>query len=352
MMKMYQQPGSSNPSFAWVSFVFFLAGLSSLVIFPQVSHQVTSSNGKRRNDGFLSAASSWFQSSKNLWPDQSTSIDSIDSPDDEFYYSNEQQADEEARLKSINRLDRFDHDPYEYHSSKHHHHQQAVHHEAASGKEISLVYPVLLALLILGALFVPFISLFFYLAVSAFNCHGIGGGFAQVTPVFGRRRRRKRELHETGARHPQAAARQGNSSFLATTTTTAATINDPMSIQVENPITGATLNSSSYSQASAKSEEEEEQTSSAADTFIHRLPRLLLSDSIELARELAAAAAASSKGSPLDNSSFARRMEDFLLQDLSGDSSVQLYDEYMFWRRQLARNTIKLREALGAWIED
>lgn len=64
---------------------------------------------------------------------------------------------------------------------------------------MSFVYPILLALLILGALFVPFIALFFFLAVSAFNCSGagaggLGSGFSQVTPVFGRRRRRRRSL--------------------------------------------------------------------------------------------------------------------------------------------------------------
>lgn len=70
------------------------------------------------------------------------------------------------------------------------HHKHHEHHEV---KEISYVYPILLALLILGALFVPFISLFLFLAVSAFNCHQLGSsGFANVTPIFGKKRRRRR----------------------------------------------------------------------------------------------------------------------------------------------------------------
>lgn len=75
-----------------------------------------------------------------------------------------------------------------YHQHRHHKVMKVEHHEP---KEMSFVYPVLLALLILGALFVPFISLFFFLAVSAFNCNGIGAGFSQVTPVLGRRRKRR-----------------------------------------------------------------------------------------------------------------------------------------------------------------
>lgn len=70
-----------------------------------------------------------------------------------------------------------------------HHHRQHGHEV----KEVSYVYPILVALLILGALFVPFISLFLFLAVSAFNCHQLGSsGFASVTPIFGKRRRRRR----------------------------------------------------------------------------------------------------------------------------------------------------------------
>lgn len=77
-------------------------------------------------------------------------------------------------------------DSYLYSGSEKHH----KHYEV---KEISYVYPILLALLILGALFVPFISLFLFLAVSAFNCHQLGSaGFANVTPILGRKRRRRR----------------------------------------------------------------------------------------------------------------------------------------------------------------
>lgn len=83
------------------------------------------------------------------------------------------------------------------HYHEHHKVMKVEHHEP---KEISFVYPVLLALLILGALFVPFISLFFFLAVSAFNCNGIGAGFSQVTPVFGRRRRKRRSAEMVNSR--------------------------------------------------------------------------------------------------------------------------------------------------------
>lgn len=98
-----------------------------------------------------------------------------------------------------------------------------VEHHQAEGKEISFVYPVLLALLILGALFIPFMSLFFFLAVSAFNCNGgLGSGFGQVTPVFGRRRRRrKRSLaNETSSRDSITAPE--------TTTTTTTTTSDTL----------------------------------------------------------------------------------------------------------------------------
>lgn len=78
----------------------------------------------------------------------------------------------------------------------HHEHKQ-VKYEGHELKEMSYVYPVLLALLILGALFVPFLSLFFFLSVTAFNCNsGLGSSFS---PILGgrrrrRRRRRKRDL--------------------------------------------------------------------------------------------------------------------------------------------------------------
>lgn len=310
----------------------------SCLIALQVLSVLAANKHRGHEAGFLSAASSWFQSKNPLTESNSYLEDSgavfVNEYDNDAanrrFYPNPHQA-EAGSQKSIDRLDRFD--QAEDHS---HHHHQAVHHESAESKEMSLVYPILLALLVLGALFVPFISLFFYLAVSAFNCQGIGGGFGQVTPIFGRRRRRrrKREL-ELGLGHPPPMAAStaldqgGNSSFLTTT-------NDPMSIQVENPITDSAHNLSSSSEAQAGA--------NSSFTFIHQLPRLLLSDSIELA---AAAAAASSKGSLMltNSTSPYSRPEDFLLND------GQLLDEYMFWRRQLARNTIKLREALGAWLE-
>lgn len=92
------------------------------------------------------------------------------------------------------------HDYYTPLENQHHH----TKHEMEHGKEVGLAYPVLLSLLLLGALFIPFLSLFFFLAVSAFNCHGsiggalggaggLGAGFQPVAPVFGRRRRKRRK---------------------------------------------------------------------------------------------------------------------------------------------------------------
>lgn len=77
---------------------------------------------------------------------------------------------------------------------KHRFDQDEKHHgkiESHEFKEVSYVYPVLLALLILGALFVPFLSLFFFLSVTAFNCNSFGSGLQSVAPVFGRRRKRR-----------------------------------------------------------------------------------------------------------------------------------------------------------------
>jgi len=94
-------------------------------------------------------------------------------------------------------VDRFDYYRGEYKgdaSMDDHHHKVMEHHMDKEVKEISYVYPVLIALLILGALFVPFMSLFFFLSVSAFNCQS---GFSQVTPLFGRRRRRRRKRELT-----------------------------------------------------------------------------------------------------------------------------------------------------------
>lgn len=95
-------------------------------------------------------------------------------------------------------------------------HRKEIEHHHKEVKEISYVYPVLLALLILGALFVPFISLFFFLSVSAFNCQS---GLSQVTPLFGRRRRRRKrqvgganrtllaELNEQESKYLEARAK-------------------------------------------------------------------------------------------------------------------------------------------------
>lgn len=154
-----------------------------------------------------------------------------------------------------------------------HHKYSKVEH--VEGKEISFMYPVLLALLILGALFIPFISLFFFLAVSAFNCNSLGNsGFGQVTPVFGRRRRRrKRHLDDS----------------------------EPLDA----------INNSTRSDG--------QDSVSTTTSLVQSLPALMLFDAIESASELGAA----------------------------GD--------YNFWRKQLARNTVRLQEALaefadGAWL--
>lgn len=168
-------------------------------------------------------------------------------------------------------------------------HHKIEHHEEA--KEISFVYPVLLALLILGALFVPFISLFFFLAVSAFNCNGIGGGggFNQVTPVFGRRRRRR------------------------------------------SIVESASPSSSNFTTASRWFEEA---TSKNNKTTLEREK-----DSIGLSEGL---------------------LSGLMLLDEADQvneepPSMSKLSDYEFWRKQLARNTVKIRDALlefGTWMDE
>lgn len=92
-------------------------------------------------------------------------------------------------------------DYYQPMDSEHHDKEHEVEQHHVHGKEVGLAYPILLALLLLGALFIPFLSLFFFLAVSAFNCHGIGplgaaagssgGSFQPVAPFFGKRRKKR-----------------------------------------------------------------------------------------------------------------------------------------------------------------
>jgi len=181
--------------------------------------------------------------------------------------------------------ERYDDDEHDYK-----HHTKIDHHEA---KEISFVYPILLSLLILGALFIPFISLFFFLAVSAMNCNGIGSGFSQVTPVFGRRRRRR--------------SVEGFASFGI----------------------GGTKRSGYLKQNASSLSLSSRDTKSTLDLvpITRRLPTLVLFDALQ--------DAAGEEG-----------------QESGG--GIEL-DDYEFWRKQLARNTVKLRNALlkfGAWMKE
>lgn len=172
---------------------------------------------------------------------------------------------------------------YDYEEEDYKKHTKVEHHEHEV-KEMSFVYPVLLALLILGALFIPFISLFFFLAVSAFNCNGGLGssGFGQVTPFMGKRRRRRRSISERslGANY---------SSQLVS-------------------------NRTHYPKTETRDDD---------DGLIGtRLPRLVLFDAAE---------------------------------QLQTDNGGRLSLDYEFWRKQLARSTVRLRDALlefGAWLDD
>lgn len=185
---------------------------------------------------------------------------------------------------------------YDYEDDDHKKHTKVEHHEHEI-KEMSFVYPVLLALLILGALFIPFISLFFFLAVSAFNCNGGLGsnGFGQVTPFLGRRRRRRRSI-----------------SLPASSSSSSSTVNNNT---VSNEI-------GSSNEAKRRETRDDDKSIEGA-----HLPRLVLFD---------AAAAAD--------------------QQASDAAGRQLpISDYEFWRKQLARNTVRLRDALvefgGAWLD-
>lgn len=178
------------------------------------------------------------------------------------------------------------------------------HHEEA--KEISLVYPVLLALLILGALFVPFISLFFFLAVSAFNCNGIGSGFGQVTPFFGRRRRRRR----------RSVAMEPVVSMSSSNFTTTGRLEHQQHDDDQNKNKTDQVQTENMQQATTTTTTTENSIT-LADSL---LPAMMILDAAD------------------DNN--------ILLSELS---------DYEFWRKQLARNTVKLRDALlefGAWMND
>lgn len=194
--------------------------------------------------------------------------------------------------------ERYDYE-YEDHHKKQQHHVE--HHEEV--KDMSYIYPVLLALLILGALFVPFISLFFFLAVSAFNCNSFGsGGFNQVTPFFGRRRRRRKRDTEQEAvkwrqQHTTTTRQQQVANVSADKEQTAAE-------QQQHLITLATE---------------------------HTLPQLMLLDAIE------------------ENYESSEQPDGSLLEQ-------RHLSDYEFWRKQVARSTVRLRQALirfGAnWNQD
>lgn len=181
---------------------------------------------------------------------------------------------------------------YDYEDDDYKKHTKVEHHEHEI-KEMSFVYPVLLALLILGALFIPFISLFFFLAVSAFNCNsGLGSnGFGQVTPFMGKRRRRRRSVGSESGFGSIASIDNGIHPDMA----------------------------SNRTQFLSK----EETRDAARSTAVH-LPRLMLFDAAEQQKEEAG------------------RLGGLPMLD------------YEYWRKQLARNTVRLRDALlefGAWLD-
>lgn len=132
-------------------------------------------------------------SSLSKWPKRKNSQLHLrdQNPLDQYYQSNE--------VFSRSPSERFDYHGGELKGEEDHdYHLKEVEHRHKEVKEVSYVYPVLVALLILGALFVPFISLFFFLSVSAFNCQS---GLSQVTPIFGRRRRRRRKRQTADERY-------------------------------------------------------------------------------------------------------------------------------------------------------
>lgn len=187
------------------------------------------------------------------WPDWAPSAELEPGPDRRFDYE-----DERERKN--------------HHRHHHHHHKVLKVEEHQEAKELSKVYPVLLALLIIGALFVPFISLFFFLAVSAFNCNGIGAGFSPVTPIFGRKRRRRRR-----------------------------------SITHDELLSPHPANATDNHLADQETE---------LDTITtHGLPLIVLFDALEGI----------------------------------GHLSSQQPADYQFWRKELARSTIRLAAALDSW---
>lgn len=157
--------------------------------------------------------SQWPSSSGNKWPLTSHFVSNHGRQQEYKKQTNRNQEQDELGLgDELN--DDYYYQPSERYDDQHHqHHKELEHHQ--EGKEVSFVYPVVLALLILGALFIPFISLFFFLAVSAFNCQtGGAGGFAQVTPLFGRRRRKRRSL---GLDQSPSSSSSGNKTYSITT---------------------------------------------------------------------------------------------------------------------------------------
>lgn len=179
---------------------------------------------------------------------------------------------------------------------------KSMEHLQAEGREISLVYPILLAILIIGALFIPFVSLFFFLTVSAFNCNGIGS-FAQVSPFLGKRRRR-RSLNEV----------KRIVLNLTTTTTTSA----------NNKTTNGTREPDSITKQITT-------TTTTASPRSKRPDLMLGLGQVSMLEDADDHGASSSNFEHHQNGIF---------------QPLNYMDYYGFWRKQLARNTIKLLNAL------
>lgn len=199
---------------------------------------------------------------------------------------------------------------YDMEEDEQKYHYEKNHVEHAAGKEIGYAYPILVALLILGALFVPFISLFFFLAVSAFNCNGIGAGsFASLTPIYGRRRRRKRSYEILGL------SNSGDSNV-----------------------------TQSLNDATTKGNRDESK-SSIEYLVTSVLPAMMLYDSLEDFGIL-----------PADTNHGGRRFGGNTSSDpMATLSTSSALSDYEFWRRQLALSTVRLRDSLiqfGAWMTD
>lgn len=226
--------------------------------------------------------------------------------------------------------DRYDYDEDTYYAqSKHEQHKlMEQHHEV---KEISYVYPVLLALLILGALFIPFISLFFFLSVSAFNCSGLGAGFGQVTPVFGRRRRRRRSVSDLGETYGQLNETIGGHSG---DTNKVAPLGQLAGAFMAGELKREEANFSSNSSSSSHDQQGRNLTD-FADSITHAPS--LTSQSVA-SQEITSAAklAAIMLFDALEAS-----------QPLNQNALSQLsLDVYQLWRKQLASSTLRLRRAL------